>query len=158
MNCVICTEEECLGCLDGYYPEGLSCLECNQECAACNSKDICTYCIEEYYLTDEGKCLYNNPVEGCEERTYEQIGGVTIGSITNILTLPFKSNQILAVVTENDHIIRIWDMTTGSYMRIFEGHTTEILKLKYLDEFEYLISSGLSDIFFWDVDSGKLIK
>ena len=49
-------------------------------------------------------------------------------------------------------------MTTGSYMRTFEGHTTEIVKLKYLDDYEYLISSGLSDIFFWDVDSGKLIK
>lgn len=63
-------------------------------------------------------------------------------------------------MTENDHIIRIWDMTTGSYMRVFEGHTTEVLKLKYVEEenFSYLISSGLSDIFFWDVDSGKLIK
>ena len=61
-------------------------------------------------------------------------------------------------MTENDHVIRIWDMTTGSYMRVFEGHTTEILKLKYLDEYAYLISSGLSDIFFWHVDSGKLIK
>lgn len=49
-------------------------------------------------------------------------------------------------------------MTTGSYMRTFEGHTTEIVKLKYLQDYDYLISSGLADIFFWDIDSGALLK
>ena len=62
------------------------------------------------------------------------------------------------MVTENDNIIRIWDMTTGSYIRELEGHTNAVQKIIFIDDFSILISSGLSDIFFWDIDKGEIMK
>ena len=61
-------------------------------------------------------------------------------------------------MTENDNVIRIWDMTTGSYLRELKGHTNSVTKIAFIDEFSYLISSGLSDIFFWDIDRGDIVK
>lgn len=49
-------------------------------------------------------------------------------------------------------------MTTGSYLRELEGHTDPINKVLFLEEFSYLVSSGISDLFFWDVDKGKVVK
>ena len=65
---------------------------------------------------------------------------------------------MLAVVTENDNVIRIWDMTTGSYLRELEGHADPISKVIFVTEFSYLVSSGLSDLFFWDIDKGEIAK
>ena len=65
---------------------------------------------------------------------------------------------MLAVVTENDNVIRIWDMKTGSYLRELEGHTDPINKIVFVTDFSYLVSSGLSDLFFWDIDKGSIVK
>ena len=42
---------------------------------------------------------------------------------------------MLAVVTENDNVIRIWDMVTGSYLRELEGHTNTVKQIVYIEEF-----------------------
>ena len=62
------------------------------------------------------------------------------------------------MVTENDNVIRIWDMTTGSYLRELKGHTNAVSEIEFIDEFSYLVSSGLSYIFFWDIDRGEIVK
>lgn len=49
-------------------------------------------------------------------------------------------------------------MITGSYIRELEGHTDPISKLVFVEEFSYLVSSGLSDLFFWDIDKGEIVK
>ena len=61
-------------------------------------------------------------------------------------------------MTENDNVIRIWDMTTGSYLRELEGHVDPINKVAFVTEFSYLVSSGLADLFIWDIDKGEIVK
>ena len=61
-------------------------------------------------------------------------------------------------MTENDYMIRIWDITTGSYLRELEGHTDPINQIIFVEEFSYLVSSGISDLFFWDIDKGEVVK
>ena len=36
-----------------------------------------------------------------------------MGSINYILALPLQDNSIIAVATESDNIIRIWDINIG---------------------------------------------
>ena len=49
-------------------------------------------------------------------------------------------------------------MSTGSYLRELEGHTNAVIKMIFIEEFSYLVSSGVSDIFFWNIDKGEIVK
>ena len=47
----------------------------------------CFLCKLNYFIENE-ICIKNNPVEGCLEREYKQVGGRDVGSINYILALP----------------------------------------------------------------------
>ncbi len=62
-NCTSCSSviysTSCLKCLDGYYTDGTSCLQCSNLCPLCQSATVCLSCINSYSLIN-GSCLCNN--------------------------------------------------------------------------------------------------
>ena len=63
-NCKTCSNSEnnCLSCEEGYYlTSNNSCRKCNQYCKTCSDENICTSCIDDYFLLLEKcyQCNYN---------------------------------------------------------------------------------------------------
>ncbi|ELP95310.1 protein serine/threonine kinase, putative [Entamoeba invadens IP1] len=56
----------CYQCKNGYYRSGLDCIECLSNCSTCNTKSKCLTCNSTNYKTQDGNCLPQSSLIGCQ--------------------------------------------------------------------------------------------
>jgi WD40 repeat protein len=84
-----------------------------------------------------------------EPSGYAHEGGVN--------TVEWDSTGTLLVSGGHDHIVRVWDVLTGTCIKTLKGHTDNVMSVMWNDRGE-LVSCGLSgSLFLWDLKSEKAI-
>ena len=58
-----------------------------------------------------------------------------------------------------DHIIKLWDVSSGAYIRPFNGHTKQINSFCFSPDGKYILSGGAdNNLKLWNCNSGTCIK
>lgn len=69
------------------------------------------------------------------------------------------NNKLIAIKTEFDHCLYIWDLETKKEIRKLEGHTDVIAGVIFLDDDKCILtSSNDCSIRLWDIDSEREIR
>jgi len=71
----------------------------------------------------------------------------------------FAPNGKTALSGSQDHILRLWDITTGSLIQAFQGHSNAVIAVAFSKDGERTLS-GSEDktIMLWDLKKGKPIR
>ena len=81
-------------------------------------------------------------------------------SAGNVSALAFNPNgAILAIATENDWAIQLWDMATNRPLRPLNGHKKRVTSMVFRSDGK-ILATGSQDgsVILWDVDAGRQIK
>jgi len=91
--------------------------------------------------------------DGVEARSSERGHSIAVNSVV------FSPNGKTLASGWHDHVIRLWDVTTGALIRTFEGHTGDVNSVTLTLDGKTLIS-GSSDhtIKLWNVATGAEIR
>lgn len=84
-----------------------------------------------------------------------------VGHDTSISATAWHPNgvYVFSASDETDKSIRMWSVVTGACVRVFAGHIDYITALECAPNGKLLASADVAgNIFFWDLESGNLIK
>jgi WD40 repeat protein len=70
--------------------------------------------------------------------------------------MAFAPDSQTVAVPCDDHVVRLWDVTTGKLVRELKRHTAAVVAAVFLPDGKTLLSAdSKGTLVFWDVDSGK---
>ncbi|HKO95646.1 MAG TPA: caspase family protein [Pyrinomonadaceae bacterium] len=80
---------------------------------------------------------------------------VQTGHAAQVVTLAFSSDGKILASGSVDHIVKIWEPSTGSELRALKGHDMTVLSVVFSPD-DKLIASGSADntVKIWDVNTG----
>src|SRR5262249_32591237 len=59
----------------------------------------------------------------------------------------------------NDHVIRLWDASTGQEVRVLTGHHGDVVGVVFLKELNRLASASWDGtVWVWEVTTGKVVR
>lgn len=92
--------------------------------------------------------------------TYPTELSIPAGQIADVISCWSLSPDSRTLITgDNSTIIKLWDIATGKEMRVFSGHTGEVLCLDFSPDGKLLISgSDDKTVKLWDIATGKELK
>ena len=83
-------------------------------------------------------------------------GHIISEPMKNILSLAFSPDGTRLVSGSYDHVVKLWDMTTGQTTHTLEGHTGPVFSVAFSPDGTRIASASLDgSVKLWDADTGQ---
>lgn len=101
------------------------------------------------------------PPDGTAIRTVLQIGhndrDQVPGPIHAIRISP--DNRLVATGSDNEHVVKLWDVESGKLLRTMRGHENAVLSVAFSADSRYAVSGDRGKtMVLWDVESGTAMR
>ncbi len=72
-------------------------------------------------------------------------------------SVSFSSDGNRVVTASRDHDARIWDVATGRFVRLLQGHFGEVNDARFSPDGRWVVTARLRTAGLWDARSGALV-
>jgi WD40 repeat protein len=79
------------------------------------------------------------------------------GHRDRVASVAFSSDGARLVTASRDHDARIWDATTGRFVRLLEGHFGAVNDARFSPDGRWIVTAGPRTAGLWDARSGALV-
>ena len=79
------------------------------------------------------------------------------GHRDRVASVAFSADGTRFVTASRDHDARIWDATSGRFLRLLEGHFGEVNDARFSPDGRWIVTAGPRTAGLWDARSGALV-
>jgi WD40 repeat protein len=113
-----------------------------------------------WYESQRWKNILLDTAKTFQKQSLEELASLDIHRKYSVTMVAWNSDDSLAITAQNNHLIKVWNSTSGQLVHELNGHVDEIFVLESHPHDPRLIFSAGHDgnVILWNILAGKMIK